>query len=123
MNRDDVEHVLRDAGFTILALSSEPSIVIGERPIPGHPIHARRCVVTGFDHDWTAALYWRRPGAWPAWTEWEHTELHRRSCIASPEHLGLFVGGACSVPVDDAEVLAIMRASEVEPRQGIERVA
>jgi hypothetical protein len=105
MTCDEAMGVLRDASFTVTALHE--TVVTGERPIPGHPGWYRAVALTGWDHDWHAAVYLKRPTARNL-MGWEYTdELGRRDALESPEHLGLWLGGVCSVPVDETEVRAL----------------
>jgi hypothetical protein len=107
MTCDEAVAVLRGADFTVTALHQ--TVVTGERPIPGHPGWYRAVALTGYDSSWHGAMYLKRPQARNL-LAWEYTrELGQRGEMASPEQLGLWVGGVCSVPVDADEARAIMR--------------
>jgi hypothetical protein len=105
MTADDCVTVLRDADFTVTALHQ--TVVTGERPIPGHPGWYRAIALTGYDRDWHAVMYLKRPQARNFLAYEYDRELGQRGAMASPEHLGLWVGGTCSQPIDADEVRAI----------------
>lgn len=108
LTRDLILSTLRMAGFK--PTSAHDTVVTAERPIPGHPGSYRAVVVTGWDKDWHATVYFKRPRAM-CLTEYEYAGvLAERRCIASDEHLALWLGGAISVPVDAAEIRALEAA-------------
>lgn len=130
MGVDAIAEVLKVGGFTVTELGDRH--IAGTRPIPGHPETECRAVyfnrVFG-SSAWTGNLNHRfphpragelcgstmnPPGArFPTMTS---RVLHQVRWVRTIDELELWLGGVCSVPIDDAERAAIAATCMCEGR-------
>lgn len=112
MTAADVVAVLEQAGFVPFA--EAPTVVMADRPVLG-VAHAFRTMICQANDDgtWRAGMYRKSPAGRPG-RAYDYTLQVdgsglplRRACLADPDELGLFLGGACSVPFGATEVAAL----------------
>lgn len=123
MTVDQIADVLKASGFSIEALGDRH--ISGARPVPGHPATTSRTAhftrIFGFPPvAWTGNVNLRfphpnagelcgsklnAPGArFPTYTS---RLLHQVRWVRTIDELEAWLGGVCSVPIDDAEIVAI----------------
>ena len=116
MTAAQVVAVLRTAGFHVFG--EHPAAVLAHRPVPGmaHTYRAAICQANA-NGSWRVGLYRQSPSgtrgrAYDYTPQVDARGRHlRHERLTDTDNMGCWLGGACSVPLGEAEIAALQRGT------------